>query len=191
MTMRSIWPKRISSGGTKGLRRLCFGVSVIVHSWFDRCAVVPSREEESRRMGGEGQGGQECRLQTSDYRLRTSDVRLRGEGGEALVVVAGVEAEVKCPPPALRAPSPAASHAGEGVSKARCGVGKGDGLGEGFFNAPLLASGHPPPRLRTQERDEPGKVRESGSDRRGEGCFSAPLLASGHPPPRLRTQERE
>jgi hypothetical protein len=92
-------------------------------------------------------------VQTSDVRLQTSDVKLRGEGGEALVVVAGVEAKVKCPPPALRAPSPAASHAGEGVSKARCGVGKGDGLGEGFFNAPLPPFGHPPPRLRTRERE--------------------------------------
>ena len=40
-------------------------------------------------MGARGQGGQECRLQTSDVRLQTSDVKLRGEGGEALVVDPG------------------------------------------------------------------------------------------------------
>jgi len=48
-------------------------------------------------------------------------------------------------------------HAGEGRDKARGRAGETCRRGEGFFSAPLPPFGHPPPRLRTQERDEPGE----------------------------------
>jgi hypothetical protein len=67
---------------------------------------------------------------------------------------------------------------------------------EGFFSAPLLAAGHPPPRLRPASPSAtPRHAREGGRERstdgvgeagwQSEGFFSAPLLAAGHPPPRL------
>ncbi len=85
-------------------------------------------------------------------------------------------ARLKCPPPALRAPSPAARAREGGRERERrleqrrerrhIRLGKAEG-------APLPPFGHPPPRLRTQERDESrqhgvARVRR-GERRRHEG----------------------
>ena len=51
-------------------------------------------------------------------------------------------------------PSPAASHAREGVDKARCGVGEDGRRGEGFLSAPLPGLRPSLPRgWRTRGRD--------------------------------------